>query len=111
MGKNILSKGEELGKGGSLESSNGKFKVIFQDDGNFVIYQGSEAIWSSDTHGTYSVRVCMQEDCNLVIYSDNGKPRWCTETCRSDCSSCDLQLTDDCKLVMTADGEQLLSSA
>jgi hypothetical protein len=34
-----------------LISSSGVYKAVFQDDGNWVVYHGSRAIWASNTSG------------------------------------------------------------
>lgn len=52
-----------------LRSQNGKFKLIYQADGNLVIYKGSRAIWASQTNGKPSTHLSFQADGNLVIYN------------------------------------------
>ncbi|GLD69138.1 mannose-specific lectin-like protein [Lates japonicus] len=74
MSRNFLSKNDELRRGDYLISNNREFKAIFQDDGNFVIY-GWQPLWASDTSGSDASRLCMQADCNLVMYNNKDEPR------------------------------------
>jgi regulator of extracellular matrix RemA (YlzA/DUF370 family) len=62
----------------SISSPNGLFKVILQDDGNLVEYEGSRAAWASGTHGK-DLSAIMQNDGNLVIYSGTT-PEWTSNT-------------------------------
>ena len=73
----ILFKGKTLHKGQELKSGDGRYKVIMQDDGNFVIY-GGKAIWASNTMGRGD-RVVMQDDVNLVVYN-GGQATWASNT-------------------------------
>jgi hypothetical protein len=71
----ILYSGVSLYSGQYLESSNGKFAMVMQPDGNLVIYNASgHAIWSTRTRGSNTV--VMQPDGNLVVYSWSGKALW-----------------------------------
>lgn len=63
-----------------LETANRKYKMIFQTDGNLVIYSPSRAIWNSGTFGNLGARLVMQGDGNLVIYSKTGVPLWHTRS-------------------------------
>lgn len=67
-----------------LTSSNGKYKLIGQGDGNLVIYtitpSGESAIWGSGTNkGAGNYNFVFQGDGNLVIYS-SGKAIWASNT-------------------------------
>jgi cell wall-associated NlpC family hydrolase len=48
-----------------------EYEARMQNDGNFVVYGRSGAIWSSNTRGS-NARLVMQSDGNLVMYSDSG---------------------------------------
>ncbi|XP_074478823.1 B-type lectin plumieribetin-like [Sebastes fasciatus] len=115
---NRLDRDKVLKKGEHLISNNGKWKAIFQDDGNFVIY-GSKAVWASDTAGLDVCSLCMKADSNLVMYNGVGTPRWDTDTFvpmprpphhghRKDCH---LELTDDGKLDLYRGSDKVWSSA
>lgn len=56
-------------------------QVVFQKDGNLVIYnQQREAIWSTSTHNKDVARMILQDDGNLVIYDRTGAPVWSSNT-------------------------------
>ncbi|MGQ8873443.1 hypothetical protein [Paenibacillus sp. TSA_86.1] len=42
--------GQSMQKEDYLLSQDGRFKAVWQNDGNFVIYQNGSSIWSSNTH-------------------------------------------------------------
>ncbi|XP_029002446.1 B-type lectin plumieribetin-like isoform X2 [Betta splendens] len=110
MSKNAIYKNHELRNGDFLESNNGKFRAFFQDDGNFVIYTWKPT-WASDTDKTDATRLILQEDCNLVMYNKDHKPRWQSNSSSQGCTSCRLQLNDDGNLVLSKDGIPLWTSA
>lgn len=52
-----------------LKSDNGQFSLVFQEDGNLVVYKnGNNAIWASGTNGKGGKSVEFQKNGNLVIY-------------------------------------------
>ncbi|TKS87600.1 Comitin 24 kDa actin-binding protein CABP1-related protein p24 [Collichthys lucidus] len=110
MSKNFLSRHDELHRGDYLMSNNGQWKAVFQDDANFVIY-GWKPVWASDTPGSDAVRLCMQDDCNLVMYNQCDQPGWSTGTNGPNCNMCHLRLTDDGNLVLYREGKKIWSSA
>uniref|UniRef100_A0A3Q3WKG1 Bulb-type lectin domain-containing protein n=1 Tax=Mola mola TaxID=94237 RepID=A0A3Q3WKG1_MOLML len=110
MSKNFLSKNDELHRGDYLLSNNGEWKAVFQNDSNFVIY-GWKPVWASDTYGTDAYRLCMQGDCNLVMYNKNNEPKWNTNTCKRGSNTYLLTLTDDGKLVLDMEGEEIWNSS
>lgn len=72
-----LQQDERLNKGDSLVSPNGHYKLIYQHDGNLVVYNLSgKAIWASNTNGKGGDYAQMQKDGNLVIYKGNREPVW-----------------------------------
>ncbi|XP_054479220.1 B-type lectin plumieribetin-like [Anoplopoma fimbria] len=109
MSRNYLSRNDELRRGDYLMSNNREWKAIFQDDGNFVVY-GWKSVWATGTNGSDVFRLCMQADNNLVMYNKDGSAKWSTGTYMSDVNMCRLQLTDDGKLVVTREAEQIWSS-
>ena len=78
--------------GGQLSTGNclGSFpttgdSLCMQSDGNLVLYQGSTALWWSNTAGTGSNnRINMQPDGNLVMYTGGGTKVWSTNTSNGD---------------------------
>ncbi|MEM9243339.1 MAG: hypothetical protein AAGA27_04695 [Pseudomonadota bacterium] len=56
---------------------------VFQEDNNIVLYSNSPSqsvLWSSNTvdESYTGGKLCMQDDGNLVLYDDNGNPKWAT---------------------------------
>ncbi|KAJ8418700.1 hypothetical protein AAFF_G00001990 [Aldrovandia affinis] len=109
MSRNYVSKNDELRKGDYLLSNNREFKAVFQDDGNFVIY-GWKPIWAADTASQDAHRLCMQADCNFVMYKKDDKPMWHTNTSKSSCIMCRMHLSDDGHLVLQKDGDDIWTS-
>lgn len=68
--------------GQSITSTNGRFRLLFQTDGNLVLYDDVErsAPWSSNTPGISAGSVLMQPDGNLVVYDTQGRDHWSTVT-------------------------------
>lgn len=64
-----LPSGKQLTPGQSITSDDGRFSMVLQDDGNFVVYRGTLALWASNTSGQPVKNAIMQGDGNLVIYS------------------------------------------
>lgn len=52
-------------------SPNGCFRLVFEWNGNLVVYRqrDNRAIWESNTFGSGGHRACMQSDGNFVIYT------------------------------------------
>uniref|UniRef100_A0A3Q2UN60 Comitin-like n=1 Tax=Fundulus heteroclitus TaxID=8078 RepID=A0A3Q2UN60_FUNHE len=109
MSRNYLACYDELRRGDYLMSNNGEWKAIFQGDGNFVLY-GWKPVWSSDNIGTDVIRLVMQEDCNLVMYSKESVARWVTNTQRSGDSYSRLHLSDEGKLYIYNGPHELWNS-
>lgn len=80
LGSLLLGYGENLYSNQSVTSSDGRFTLVMQGDGNLVTYQGSQAIWASNTADTPVTRCSMQVDGNLVLYDDAGAAHWHTGT-------------------------------
>ncbi|KAG5681677.1 hypothetical protein PVAND_011090 [Polypedilum vanderplanki] len=91
-----------LNRGQSIQSFNGCFQLIMQDDGNLVIYRLSkkEAIWASATDRTCSNRACMQGDGNFVVYDCQNKATWASGT--NDHEGSSIYMQNDGNLVIYA---------
>ena len=64
----------------AITSANGRYRFIYQSDGNLVLYDGGTPLWASGTNGK-PVGVCiMQGDGNLVIYGRAQQYVWDTAT-------------------------------
>lgn len=61
-------------------SPNGRYFVVFQSDGNLVVYragspQPQNAIWASGTNGISGGLAMLQHDANFVISKDSWTPQ------------------------------------
>jgi nucleoid-associated protein YgaU len=114
----VLRAGESLGIDQKLTSSNGKYILIMQGDGNLVLYTESNTpVWATRTEGKGAVRASLQDDGNLVLYTKEVERRfrrdepvavWASQTRGENVR---LILQDDRNLVIyTADGRALWAS-
>ncbi len=100
---------DEMFPGDFLESTNGDYRLYFQADGNLVLRDTStsDALWASGTAGDGGTEVDLQDDGNLVIYTDSGDPVWASDTAGSGAN--ELLLEDDGALVLYDDGSAVWS--
>jgi hypothetical protein len=76
-----LNENESLAPGQSIVSSDGRFSLTLQPDGNLVLGRvGAEARWSTNTAGRGAVRLTMQSDGNLVLYTATLVALWSSGT-------------------------------
>jgi hypothetical protein len=100
------SKGDRLGpnqqllSGEQLVSANRQFRMQLQSDGNFVVYDGNDAIWATGTGNREVTQCIMQTDGNLVIYNGTDVV-WAAGT--DNHPGAYLVLQDDGNAVMHAD--------
>jgi len=80
MPQDKLLPGEELPKDKPLFSANGRYRLVFQDDGNLVLYEGNHAWWDTKTGNRGATQCIMQSDGNLVIYTSPNRPIWASGT-------------------------------
>ena len=68
--------------GESLFSPSGQYSVVYQDDGNFVLYDATAGtpLWTTNTSGTTPGQAVIQSDGNFVIYDAVGTPQWAAGT-------------------------------
>jgi hypothetical protein len=78
----LLISGQGLLRGQSLTSSDGRFTLILQNDGNLVIYDPSnQPLWASNTWGhPEAAEAIMQNDGNFVVYDVAARALWSTNT-------------------------------
>jgi hypothetical protein len=79
----LLESGEELRPNESRTAHGGRYRFIYQGDGNLVLYAGSRALWHSRTNGDPAYLVAMQGDGNLVVYAAPSRPVFNTRTHRN----------------------------
>lgn len=85
QGTDHLTANETLQHGQFIVSHNGIYQVIFQADGNLVLYKRYPGmplrpLWASNTAGHTGDRCIMQADGNLVLYDPGNKPIWASNT-------------------------------
>jgi len=74
-----LTVGQGLNEGQYLSS--GTFAALLQTDGNFVLYNNGHPLWASGTNNAAGqLRLVLQDDSNLVLYTPSNQPVWSTAT-------------------------------
>jgi hypothetical protein len=99
-----LTSGQTLTEGDYLESDGGQYKLIMQGDGNLVLYQEGNALWSSETGGNPGSYAIMEGEGNLVVY-DGTTAKWNSSTWGF--PGADLVLQSEGNLVVYQDGHPL----
>jgi len=99
MVQDTLGQNEKLKTSEELKSTNGKYKLVLQPDGNLVAYDSqAKASWSSNTLGSGAIECLMQSDGNLLLKNRIGRVVWATGT----------QGYKNAKLVMQDDGNLVI---
>jgi surface antigen len=69
-----LAADERLYPGQFLRSSDGRYRLALQSDGNLVLYSpGYRVLWASGTAGRSAHSLLMQADANLVLYGTGSQ--------------------------------------
>lgn len=63
-----------------IRLQNGQYDLILQNDNNLVLYQGSRAVWSTNTAGSGATKLIFQNDGNLVLYTSANVAKWRSNT-------------------------------
>ncbi|MWV49894.1 hypothetical protein GRS96_11495 [Rathayibacter sp. VKM Ac-2803] len=88
---------------GDLCLTNGRFKAVFQKDGNLVIYKNSnQPVWATNSSSSDPKTLSFQKDANVVIYNIPPRPSrawWSTGT-QGHRGSFDLVMQADGNLVI-----------
>ena len=81
-GSDTLVTGQGFIPGQSIKSSDGRFTLILQGDGNLVLYgPQNQPLWASNTAGHTDVwDVIMQGDGNFVVYDSHKVALWASGT-------------------------------
>ncbi|WP_438873099.1 hypothetical protein, partial [Paractinoplanes toevensis] len=104
-----LHAGERLNPGEQLTSSNGRYVLVMQLDGNLVEYDGTQAVWASGTYGQTGSYLEAKADGTFVISNPTNSTAWSTNTAATTGSS--LKIQDDRNVVVYApDGRPLWAS-
>jgi hypothetical protein len=73
----VMRAEDRLTSGDFVASDDGRFRLLYQSDGNLVLYdENGTALWSSDTFGSAPGMAVMQGDGNFVVYDVTGQPIW-----------------------------------
>ena len=97
-----LTANQSLAIGQTLVSCDGRFTLTMQSDGNLVLYQGSTALWATNTVNSGATKAIMQGDGNFVLYTAAGKPVWASNTAGN--AGARLVAQNDGNLVIVAAG-------
>lgn len=90
--------GEQLWRGVSVTSLNGKATLAVQEDGHVVLYGPHGVLWTaSNTLNRGTSFLATQPDGNLVAYDGARQPLWSTGT---QATNAWLAIQDDCNLVL-----------
>jgi hypothetical protein len=77
----VLTAGQALNPGQSLQSPDRRYRLTYQADGNLVIYRYDGAVaWHTHTYGRSAGRALMQADGNFVVYDTAGIAAWHSTT-------------------------------
>ena len=97
--KDTLGQNEKLRASEELKSTNGKYTLVLQGDGNLVAYDSQRnALWNSDTVGSRAIECVLQSDGNLLLKDRNGRVVWATNT--DGYSNATLLIEDDGNVVL-----------
>jgi hypothetical protein len=97
-GSDSLFVNESIGVGERLTSSDGRFYLTVQSDGNVVLYTWqNRAIWATNTAGKGTTKLTLQGDGNLVAYA-GGRAVWASGTVNSHATR--LTVQSDANLVL-----------
>lgn len=78
--RDYVSTGYRFRKDTKLYSSDGRYYLVFQDDGNLVLAnRNGNAIWATATDNRGS-KAEFQGDGNLVVYDSYNRPVWSSNT-------------------------------
>lgn len=77
-----LSAGGRLTAGQTLVSTNRRYRLLYQSDGNLVLYDDTDrtAPWATNTGGTSPGRAELQGDGNFVLYDGAGAAQFASNT-------------------------------
>ena len=79
--KGVIPPNTSLVKNQRYYSADNRYCLVFQPDGNLVLYKFStptsfKAIWNTHTNGMAMNKCVFQKDGNLVLYDYTGKAKW-----------------------------------
>jgi hypothetical protein len=74
----VLTPGSTLSLGGKMTSQDGRYQLVLEANGDLVHSntEGSMAFWHTSTANRGAIKLVMQTDGNLVIYTAANVPLW-----------------------------------
>jgi hypothetical protein len=104
-----LEQGSSLTAGKMIISGNGKYMLIYQNDGGVCIYStgGGNSVWCSGVTHTPG-KLKLQSDGNLVAHDSGGIPKWSTNTANKGTSPFKLIIQNDRNLVLSDSDNKVL---
>jgi YD repeat-containing protein len=106
---NVLSAGQGLVRDQAVWSTDGRYELVMQNDGNLVLYGPSGYMWQSRTGGSEGAFVIMGGDGNLALYDVHGNTLWTTGTSGNSGAYFTIQ-TDGNLVVYTSNNTPLWNS-
>jgi hypothetical protein len=97
----------------SVLSPSSRYALIFQTDGNLVLYGMpgyKPVLYASNTNQSGISRLDMQADGNLVIYGNDSKPKWATDTQGHPGAELNVLDSGDAVIVDPTTGQQFWSA-
>ena len=100
-----LQPNQRLAAGQALTSTNRRYRLVYQIDGNLVLSDDVDRVvlWSTNTGGTTAGQVLMQGDGNLVLLDGQNVVRWSTGTIGN--ANAQFVVQNDGNLVIYRDGQ------
>jgi hypothetical protein len=105
-----LQVGGSLRPGETLSSPTGEYTLVYQNDGNLVLYRSADgfAVWDTKTTGKATGFVLMQWDGNFVVYGPGGDEAWWASGSNSCGSAVVVQDDGSLAVVVQDDGNLVL---
>jgi hypothetical protein len=105
--RDTLETGERLTPGDFLTSTDLRYRLVYQTDGNLVLYDTTvrTALWASNTSGSSAGAAVLQDDGNFVLY--NGQNAAVFSTGTQSTAPATLVVQSDGNLVLYAGGQPL----
>jgi predicted acylesterase/phospholipase RssA len=106
-----LVPGDRMLPGQAIASPDGRFRLIYQTDGNLVLYRDdpgqSVALWATATDGKPLGVVVMQRDGNLVMYDEDVNALWASGTNGNDNHDARLRVQSDGNVIIHVGDRQV----
>jgi len=106
-GSDTLFAGRRLYPNEYVDSADGRFRLVYQGDGNLVLYAPGSPLWASDTDDAGWAE--MQGDGNLVVYNSSHTPVWASNTSGHEGAYTSV-LSDGNVVLFRSDGHPLWST-